>query len=637
MTNDPLLDRVVAAVGDQYLIEAELGRGGMAVVYRALDLRLQRRVAVKVLPPELTFNSDVRERFLREAQTAAQLSHPNIVPIFSVDERGGIVYFVMALVEGETVGQLMRRAPARPLDEVRRVLAGVADALAYAHRRGVIHRDVKPDNILVDRASGRPMVTDFGIARAAAADSRLTMTGIAVGTPTYMSPEQALGEREIDGRSDIYSLGVVGWQMLAGEPLFVAANAPALLMKHVSEAPRPVRLLRPDVPAPLGGAIMRALAKKPEERWRDAEAFRDAVNGIGAPAAVATAFDAKAGTQHAPPPRPMPLPPVAPPPAMPPLTGAPEPAGPSFQIPPMPAGLSRRERRHWMREQQRAMRIAAGEAKQRASERPLPERILTFRRKLVGNLVSIGAFAAVNLLTYPDFLWFLFPTAFMTIDMLSKAGGLWAEGVELKQLFSRTPPARALGSSVASPATPGDAIAQRAAAVAPPDVLAGPLGAQLRRAAADRQAVDEVLAGMGAAERSMIPDVVPTAQDLLVRVGAVATMLHRIGDEGSLAAVEARLAALRAEPESLERERRLSLLERQRESLAELAERRRTLTSQLESALLALENLKLELIKLRSAGLSAGLNEATSATQHARALTRDIHHAVDAAEDVKRI
>ena len=267
---DHLLDRLVAAVGTQYLVDAEIGRGGMAVVYRATDVRLNRRVAIKVLPPELAFNADVRERFLREAQTSAQLTHPHIVPIYTVDEREGLVYFVMALVDGESLAQRLAREPQLPIADARRILADVADALAYAHARGVVHRDVKPDNIMLDRVTGRAVVTDFGIARAAAGDSRLTVTGVAVGTPAYMSPEQALGERELDGRSDIYSLGVVGYQMLAGAPPFRASNTPAMLVKHVSETPRPLDTLRPDAPAALVHAIVRALAKKPEDRWADA-------------------------------------------------------------------------------------------------------------------------------------------------------------------------------------------------------------------------------------------------------------------------------------------------------------------------------------------------------------------------------
>jgi serine/threonine protein kinase len=191
---DLLLDRLVAAVGAQYLVDAEIGRGGMAVVYRATDVRLNRRVAIKLLPPELAFNPDVRERFLREAQTSAQLTHPHIVPIYTVDEREGMVYFVMALVDGESLAQRLAREPQLPIADARRILADVADALGYAHGRGVVHRDVKPDNIMIDRVTGRAVVTDFGIARAAAGDSRLTVTGVAVGTPAYMSPEQALGE-----------------------------------------------------------------------------------------------------------------------------------------------------------------------------------------------------------------------------------------------------------------------------------------------------------------------------------------------------------------------------------------------------------------------------------------------------------
>src|SRR5262249_27185001 len=252
----------------------------MAVVYRATDVRLNRTVAIKVLPPDVAFNAEVRARFLREAQTAAQLNHPNIVPIYAVDEKdgGSLVYFVMAFVDGESLGVRLNREGAWPVDETVRVLHDVADALAYAHARGVVHRDIKPDNILIDRATGRPMVTDFGIARAAAGDVRLTVTGVAVGTPAYMSPEQALGDGELDGRSDLYSLAVVGYHMLAGGTPFVANNTPAMLVKHVSERPRPIRERRPDMPAYLAVAIDRALAKRPEDRWADAAEFRDALD-----------------------------------------------------------------------------------------------------------------------------------------------------------------------------------------------------------------------------------------------------------------------------------------------------------------------------------------------------------------------
>src|SRR5687767_116392 len=207
-------------LSSQYELDREIGRGGMGIVYKAKDKRLKRHVAVKLLPPELAFRGEIRSRFLKEAETAAQLSHPNIVPIYTVDEREGLVYFVMGFVDGQNLGTRLSERGPLPVDEVRRILREVADALAYAHERGVIHRDIKPDNIILATGSGRAMVTDFGIARAVSesAGSRLTGTGVTIGTPAYMSPEQCSGERNVDGRSDLYSLGVVGYEMLAGEP-----------------------------------------------------------------------------------------------------------------------------------------------------------------------------------------------------------------------------------------------------------------------------------------------------------------------------------------------------------------------------------------------------------------------------------
>src|SRR5687768_8576778 len=275
---DELRSRLSAAVGQRYEVADEIGRGGMGVVFRARDIRLRRSVAIKLLPPELAFRDEVRSRFLREAQTAAQLSHPNVVPIYSVDQVDGLVFFVMALVEGESLATYLKREGRVPLDFARRVLRDVADALTYAHARSIVHRDIKPDNILMDRVTGRTLVSDFGIARAAEGDSRLTATGIAVGTPAYMSPEQAIGERDIDGRSDLYSLGIVGYQMLGGELPFSATNTPAMLMKHINQVPRALRELRPDVPAGLERAIEGAMAKQPDQRWPNAPAFRDALS-----------------------------------------------------------------------------------------------------------------------------------------------------------------------------------------------------------------------------------------------------------------------------------------------------------------------------------------------------------------------
>ena len=272
----PLAARLGDALGHAYTLEGEIGRGGMGVVYRALDERLQRRVAIKVLPPELAFQKDIRERFTREAQTAARLSHPHIVPIHTVGDGAGLVYFVMGYVDGESVGGRLKRRGRLPPDEVRRIMVETADALSAAHGVGVIHRDIKPDNILLEGSRGRVMVTDFGIAKALSSSSGATLTGagVAIGTPSFMSPEQAAGEREIDGRSDLYSLGIVGYQMLTGELPFHAPTVAGILMKQITEVAPDVRSLRTDIPEDLALAVSRCLEKDPQNRWPTADALR---------------------------------------------------------------------------------------------------------------------------------------------------------------------------------------------------------------------------------------------------------------------------------------------------------------------------------------------------------------------------
>ncbi|HEU4682665.1 MAG TPA: protein kinase, partial [Gemmatimonadales bacterium] len=275
----PLAARLAEALGEAYTIEGEIGRGGMGVVYRARDERLQRRVAIKVLPPELAYQQDIRERFTREAQTAARLSHPHIVPIHSVGEAHGLVYFVMGYVDGESVAARIRRKGHLPVEEARRIMMETADALSAAHAFSVIHRDIKPDNILLEGTRGRVMVTDFGIAKALSSSHQATLTGIgvAIGTPAFMSPEQAAGEREIDGRSDVYSLGVVTYQMLTGALPFNAPTVAGLLMKQITEAAPDLRSKRPDTPEDLALAVARCLEKDPESRWPTADALRRAL------------------------------------------------------------------------------------------------------------------------------------------------------------------------------------------------------------------------------------------------------------------------------------------------------------------------------------------------------------------------
>lgn len=258
--------RFAAALAGQYELEREIGRGGMGIVYLARDARLDRRVAIKTLPPHLANDTVVRERFLREARTAARLSHPNIVPIHRADEIGGHVFFVMGFVDGESLAQRIRRLGVVDPREVLRVLTDVASALAYAHGSGVIHRDVKAENILLDAKTGRAMVTDFGIARMAEA-APLTATGQLLGTVYYVSPEQVSGER-VDARTDIYSLGVVGFLALSGKFPFDAALASAVLIAHVTKNAPPIHTVSEHIPRPLADIVDRCLAKDPAARFQ---------------------------------------------------------------------------------------------------------------------------------------------------------------------------------------------------------------------------------------------------------------------------------------------------------------------------------------------------------------------------------
>ena len=248
----------------------------MGVVYLARDVRLDRDVAIKVLPAHLASTPSAREQFLREARMAAKLSHPNIVPIHRVAEAGGFVFFVMAYVEGETLGERLRTRGPLPPAEAARVLREVAWALAYAHGRGIVHRDVKPDNILLEAGTGRAVVTDFGIARGGADVGPATDPGKITGTVHFMSPEQAAGE-PVDGRSDIYALGVVGYLAVSGRLPFESSNLPALLLRQATEDPASVMRAAPGLPPALGAAIDRCLARDPAARFADGEALADAL------------------------------------------------------------------------------------------------------------------------------------------------------------------------------------------------------------------------------------------------------------------------------------------------------------------------------------------------------------------------
>jgi hypothetical protein len=719
-----LLERVRAAVADAYQVERQIGRGGMAVVYEATDRRLRRRVALKVLPPELAFREDIKSRFIREAQTAAQLNHPNIVPIYAVDERDGIVFFAMGLVDGATLAELIVREPQLPLETVRTVLSQVADALGYAHAHGVVHRDVKPDNILMDRMTGRAMVTDFGIARAAEGDQRLTVTGVAVGTPTYMSPEQATGDRDLDGRSDIYSLGVVGYQLLAGAPPFSAANTPAMLMKHVTETPTPLVGVRPDAPRDLLQVIDVALRKDSRQRWATGALLRDALaggdvaraafatvaideprrmgtsvgelaRGVGQIAAVSAraAIEAVQAEQQKAKARAIGV-------DVPPL---PEPYTSPPRYPAWRDGMTKQDYRlmveQWKseaeawRERQEMLRQGIREQARRASQQrreyrdewkealrdglvidvqtgqagaspvlPLEVRVRSFRRKLYSNGALVAGLAVINAATVP-FPWVIFPTFGIGMDLLNRywrlrdAGVTWRDAVRgvvtpgavdplASMPAAQVPPGLSAGSPAPAAVT-ANAVDREIAAFAPgvaesrdPFLREGKTYATVRTAASDRIAIRDTLAKLSEADRGMIPDAMPTVNGLCERVATLAQHVARIDHDlsGNVRYdVEERLQALAREPQSPDRERRQALLERQRSSLDDLAARRETFARQLDSASIALRNLRLDLAKLRSSGVGSVINDVSSATQEARALSVDIARALEVADEVRKI
>ena len=272
------LSALAAALTGQYDIEREIGRGGMGIVYLARDLKLDRPVAIKTLPAHLAGSPDVRERFLREARTAAHLSHPSIVPIHRADEIAGQVFFVMGYVDGDSIAQRIQERGRPPFGETVGQLRDVALALGYAHARGVVHRDVKAENILIERGTGRAVVTDFGIARLAES-KQLTATGQVLGTVHYMSPEQVTGDA-VDGRSDVYALGVVAFLALSGRFPFDSDTPSAVLVSHVMRPTPRLLDVAPDVPPAIAAIVDRCLAKNPNDRFETSGALAEALDRV---------------------------------------------------------------------------------------------------------------------------------------------------------------------------------------------------------------------------------------------------------------------------------------------------------------------------------------------------------------------
>jgi len=603
---DLLAQRLSQALGSSFTLEGEIGRGGMGVVYHARDERLKRKVAVKVLPPELAFREEIRIRFLREAETAARLSHPHIVPIHSVGEGpDGLVYFVMAYVDGESLAARLKRRERLPPEEARRIMMETADALGAGHALGIIHRDVKPDNILLEGSRGRTVLTDFGIAKALTSTTgpgTLTATGVAIGTPHYMSPEQAAGDREIDGRSDIYSLGVVGYQMLAGELPFSAPTVPGLLLKQITEQAPNLQDKTPTCPDDLASCVMRSLEKEPEARWPTADALRRALESRSAPPyrpsrRTSGGAAGRGETRFGPPPARL-------------------------------SGGGRPERL----ERRRATRpVSKKDPKGDLTPSGESRMVAKFRDGFVSWASVCGGLTLIDLIQGGGLGWSLFVTVpWAAFGLLPQYMKLWQNGYSWRDVLNRpaAPDAQEalLGPRRALPTPKADEFGRHVDTV--------------RMARNDREAILKIMERVPSSERKLLPDVVVTVDALLKRAEELARMLYGMSadvDDGALARIEARIEAVKHHEEGTERERQLSLLERQRQALSDLLTRRRRVEEQIESCVLAMQNVRFDLLRLRSAGVAAVLSDLTNATQQARALSRDVDHVIAAAGEIRDV
>jgi serine/threonine-protein kinase len=637
-TNTPDLELralVDRALSSSYDISSELGRGGMGIVYRAKDRRLKRTIAIKVLPPELAYRGEIRTRFLREAETAAQLSHPNIVPIYSVDEKDGIVYFVMACVDGVNLARKLHEQGRLPVAEVRRILKEVGEALAYAHARGVIHRDIKPDNILLDAETGRAMVTDFGIARAVQeGDARLTATGVAIGTPAFMSPEQAAGDREIDGRSDLYSLGVVAYQMLTGDLPFSAASTASMLMKHLTERAVPVEHKRPEVPPDFAATVMTLLEKEPERRFPSASSFvlmLETASTAPYTPPVRAAVSAPANVPA----------PVIHHPVTAQVTGR-------SQVP-APYTPTIDEMARWT-----APPVEA------------------FRKKFIFYAAVNSVVLIAAMLTGTEFT---FITVVWSMYMAYKYAGLWTTGYDWRDVF-RQPRTRTLidvasdtvdeargifnkehrlkrrsSRPVIPPLLPGPTTGRALPAGSPsgvgssviPDRALGRYASAVRQAEQDRNELRRLVAELPAADRKLVADVIPSADTLFERVQSLAITaaeLDRQADTGeAVKQVDTQIKQLEDEANPFDRARsearvrRLALLKRQRRTLLGIAQKRDVTQAKLERCTLTLQNMRFDLVRLRAGSISA--DHLTTMTEKARELGQEVDAVVYAADEVR--
>ena len=653
---DELGTHVAQVLSANYELENEVGRGGMGIVYCARDKRLKREIAIKVLPPELSFRADIRQRFLREAETAAQLNHPNIVPIYTVEERDNLVYFVMAYIKGDNLGQrLQQHGPMEPV-EVRRILREVAEALAYAHHRNVIHRDIKPDNIIIDEETGRAMVTDFGIARALTdmGDSRLTATGMAIGTPAYMSPEQSAGDRAIDGRSDLYSIGVVGYQMLCGQTPFVASNTPSMLVKHLSERPIPVDERWPDLPPDLARAVMLCLEKDPNDRFPSAAAFAQALSGGSMPTLATRA----------------------------------QPAAPS------PSSQTSSRQRYISDDARDQItgairdRYGSGAVPAYGPTQPTQEelskwnapQVVSFRRKLAPYLAVNAILVPISLFSNHDFIAL---TVMWTVFLAFRYSKLWAAGYDWRDVFRQPRDrlifdvaaetiddaralfdekkraevrarARARGQGLFSPMSsippvqpfqpyprtggPTTSLSPVPAG-APPPFGDSRYGSAIREAESDNREIHRQLLNMPPDEREQIPEVATSADAVFRKVQQLALSLSDLdrstGRETS-ESVEKEIDTLESQANPLdyraseERVRRLAMLRRQRRALAEVGRKKKEAQEKLDHCRQILRSMRLELVRFRTGGIGVQPTGLTMVTQQAQTVVREMGYLSDA-------
>ena len=510
-----------------------------------------------------------------------------------------------------------------------------ADALSAAHAVEIVHRDIKPDNILLEGTRGRVMVTDFGIAKALSGASGATLTGagVAIGTPSYMSPEQAAGEKEIDGRSDIYSLGICAYQMATGKLPFKAPNVAGILMKQITEPAPLVTGARQDVPEDLALAISRCLEKDPQNRWPTAESLHRALESRTVTGYQPTGLGWKAATR------------------------APSPDRPRSRS----TGQARRPARKRTRPGERPRRRSSSD-RQLPARRTNADRTPRRRRswdedrdknKLVRNTgepdivqrtrAQFAAWASVNgglfllnvATTQLDPPWFIFPAAIWGIGLLSNYAKVWQAGYSWRDVLKRPPAPDSVEHKLA--ASKGKGLPR----LGRPTVQEfGSQTETLLQMERDRSAISKQLESMPESERTLLPDVVKTVDGLYERAQYLALTLVELENQVSpreLRRVEDRIASLEREPENEERQRRGDLLHRQRDSIKALDKRRRKTSRNLESCVLAMQNVRFDLLRLKSANMQEVLGDLTQATQQARSLSRDVDNAIDAVGEVRDV